>query len=98
MITTLRGMRRSMTDLAMWGEVADALLDLRTGQWATLADLDPKISACILSVHPLLTEWERVGWVERKIDSGRTMWRATTQLGTGPWGLLMRAVAEVPVR
>ena len=104
MLCTPRTLLRGMADVRLWTAVLQWWSDQPSGRWWTLAEIAPHAPMSIEQLSWLLNAWHDEGWLERRTDSGRTMWRPTVEMpivtprqrpATQSWSDLFSAVAEL---
>lgn len=82
MIYNTREFLRASGDLLIWAQIARWFNDRPAGRWYTLVEIqeDPAITLSGQELHWLLNGWLGDGILEQRVDSGRSLWRASPMM------------------
>jgi hypothetical protein len=87
--------------------VIEWLNDQPRDRWHTLAEAEPHLPVNLEQLMRLWNQWVSEGWLDRKTDSGRSMWRPTASLPIVTrrtreerlsWSDYFSSILELPVR
>ena len=107
MIVSPRGLLRGAADARLQAEVLAWLNDQPRDRWHTLAEAEPHLPVNLEQLMRLWNQWVSEGWLDRKTDSGRSMWRPTASLPIVTkrtreerlsWSDYFSSILELPVR
>lgn len=107
MIVSPRVLLRGCADSRLQAEVLEWLNDQPGHRWHTLAEAVPNLPLAIDQLSRLWHQWVAEGWLEHRIDSGRSMFRPTPYLPIVSrknreerlsWSDYFSALLELPVR
>ena len=107
MIVSPRVLLRGCADSRLQAEVLEWLNDQPGHRWHTLAEATPNLPLAIDQLSRLWHQWVVEGWLEHRIDSGRSMFRPTPYLPIVSrknreerlsWSDYFSALLELPVR
>ena len=80
MIVSSRQLLRSVSDFRQHAQVLEWLNDQPGNRWHTLAEAEPHVPLNLDQLSRLWNQWVTEGWLEHRMDSGRSMWRPTQHL------------------
>ena len=107
MITTPKGLLRNSGDAILTARVLEWMCKHERSAWFTMAEAAENTPLNVEQISRLWHEWERVGWLVKKNDSGRLLWRATVELpivsrrekdARLSWSAYFSALIELPIR
>ena len=107
MIVSPRVLLRGCADSRLQAEVLEWLNDQPGHRWHTLSEAVPHLPVNLEQLMRLWNQWVSEGWLDRKVDSGRSMWRPTASLPIVSrrareerlsWSDYFSAILELPVR
>ena len=107
MIVSPRVLLRGAADARLQAEVLAWLNDQPRDRWHTLAEAEPHLPVNLEQLMRLWNQWVVEGWLEHRIDSGRSMFRPTPYLPIVSrknrderlsWSDYFSSILELPVR